>query len=199
MIDRVNQALRRLPEWPLYPLGLVPAGWLLWLGLNGGLGVEPIEALEHELGVITLQFLIATLLVTPLRRYAGLNLLRFRRAFGLLGFTYVCLHLLTWLALDMSFLWAQIAGDIVERPYITIGMAAFLMLVPLAATSTKSAIRRMGPRWHRLHRLSYLAVVLGGLHFVMQEKVWSVQSLVYLGLAIGVVALRWLWLRPRVA
>ncbi|WP_370253444.1 protein-methionine-sulfoxide reductase heme-binding subunit MsrQ [Nioella sp.] len=199
MIDRVNQALRRLPEWPLYPLGLVPAGWLLWLGLNGGLGVEPIEALEHELGVIALQFLIATLLVTPLRRYAGLNLLRFRRAFGLLGFTYVCLHLLTWLALDMSFLWAQIAGDIVERPYITIGMAAFLMLVPLAATSTKSAIRRMGPRWHRLHRLSYLAVVLGGLHFVMQEKVWSVQSLVYLGLAIGVVALRWLWLRPRVA
>jgi sulfoxide reductase heme-binding subunit YedZ len=199
MIDRVNQALRRLPEWPLYPLGLVPAGWLLWLGLNGGLGVEPIEVLEHELGVIALQFLIATLLVTPLRRYAGLNLLRFRRAFGLLGFTYVCLHLLTWLALDMSFLWAQIAGDIVERPYITIGMAAFLMLVPLAATSTKSAIRRMGPRWHRLHRLSYLAVVLGGLHFVMQEKVWSVQSLVYLGLAIGVVALRWLWLRPRVA
>jgi len=199
MIDRVNQALRRLPEWPLYPLGIVPAGWLLWLGLNGGLGVEPIEVLEHELGVIALQFLIATLLVTPLRRYAGLNLLRFRRAFGLLGFTYVCLHLLTWLALDMSFLWAQIAGDIVERPYITIGMAAFLMLVPLAATSTKSAIRRMGPRWHRLHRLSYLAVVLGGLHFVMQEKVWSVQSLVYLGLAIGVVALRWLWLRPRVA
>lgn len=199
MIDRVNQALRRLPEWPLYPLGLVPAGWLLWLGLNGGLGVEPIEVLEHELGVIALQFLIATLLVTPLRRYAGLNLLRFRRAFGLLGFTYVCLHLLTWLALDMSFLWAQIAGDIVERPYITIGMAAFLMLVPLAATSTRSAIRRMGPRWHRLHRLSYLAVVLGGLHFVMQEKVWSVQSLVYLGLAIGVVALRWLWLRPRVA
>ena len=199
MIDRVNQALRRLPEWPLYPLGLVPAGWLLWLGLNGGLGVEPIEALEHELGVIALQFLIATLLVTPLRRYVGLNLLRFRRAFGLLGFTYVCLHLLTWLALDMSFLWAQIAGDIVERPYITIGMTAFLMLVPLAATSTKSAIRRMGPRWHRLHRLSYLAVVLGGLHFVMQEKVWSVQSLVYLGLAIGVVALRWLWLRPRVA
>jgi len=199
MIDRVNQALRRLPEWPLYPLGIVPAGWLLWLGLNGGLGVEPIEVLEHELGLIALQFLIATLLVTPLRRYAGLNLLRFRRAFGLLGFTYVCLHLLTWLALDMSFLWAQIAGDIVERPYITIGMAAFLMLVPLAATSTKSAIRRMGPRWHRLHRLSYLAVVLGGLHFVMQEKVWSVQSLVYLGLAIGVVALRWLWLRPRVA
>lgn len=199
MIDTLNQTLRRLPEWPLYILGFLPAAWLLWLGINGGLGVEPIKALEHELGVIALQFLIATLLVTPLRRYAGLNLLKFRRAFGLLGFGYVCLHLLTWLALDMSFLWGQIAEDLVERPYITIGMAAFLMLVPLALTSTKAAIRRMGMRWHKLHRLSYVAVVLGGLHFVMQEKVWSVQSLVYLAIAVAVVAMRALWMTRRVA
>ena len=199
MIDTLNQTLRRLPEWPLYILGFLPAAWLLWLGINGGLGVEPIKALEHELGVIALQFLIATLLVTPLRRYVGLNLLKFRRAFGLLGFAYVCLHLLTWLALDMSFLWGQIAEDLVERPYITIGMAAFLMLLPLALTSTKAAIRRMGMRWHKLHRLSYVAVVLGGLHFVMQEKVWSVQSLVYLAIAVAVVAMRALWMTRRVA
>lgn len=199
MIDQLNQILRRVPEWPLYFLGFVPAAWLLWQGVNGGLGVEPIEALEHELGVLALQFLLATLLVTPLRRYAGLNLLKFRRAFGLLGFGYVCLHLLTWLALDMAFLWPQIAGDIVERPYITIGMAAFLLLLPLALTSTKSAIRRMGMTWHKLHRLSYVAVVLGGIHFVMQEKVWSVQSLVYLALALGLVAMRALWLSRRVA
>lgn len=199
MIDRLNQILRRLPEWPLYIVGFLPAAWLLWLGVNGGLGVEPIKALEHELGVIALQFLIASLLVTPLRRYVGLNLLKFRRAFGLLGFGYVSLHLLTWLALDMSFLWAQIAEDLVERPYITIGMAAFLMLLPLALTSTKAAIRRMGIRWHKLHRLSYVAVILGGLHFVMQEKVWTVQSLAYLTVAVAVVAMRALWLTRRVA
>jgi sulfoxide reductase heme-binding subunit YedZ len=199
MIDTLNQTLRRLPEWPLYILGFLPAAWLLWLGVNGGLGVEPIKALEHELGVIALQFLIAALLVTPLRRYVGLNLLKFRRALGLLGFGYVCLHLLTWLALDMSFLWGQIAEDLLERPYITIGMAAFLLLLPLALTSTKSAIRRMGLRWHKLHRLSYVAVVLGGLHFVMQEKVWSLQSLAYLAIAVTVVAMRALWLTRRVA
>ncbi|MGI3187449.1 protein-methionine-sulfoxide reductase heme-binding subunit MsrQ [Nioella aestuarii] len=198
-MDWLNQTLRRVPEWPLYILGFLPAAWLLWLGVNGGLGVEPVEALEHELGVIALQFLIAALLVTPLRRYVGLNLLKFRRALGLLGFGYVCLHLLTWLALDMSFLWGQIAADIVERPYITIGMIAFLLLVPLALTSTKAAIRRMGIRWHKLHRLSYVAVVLGGLHFVMQEKVWSVQSLLYLSLAVAVVAMRALWMSRRVA
>lgn len=199
VIDRLNQILRRLPEWPLYILGLLPAAWLLWLGVNGGLGVEPISALEHELGVIALQFLIATLLVTPLRRYAGLNLLKFRRAFGLLGFLYICLHLLTWVVLDMSLLWGQIARDLVERPYIMVGMAAFLLLVPLALTSTRWAIRRMGPRWQKLHRLSYVAVILGGVHFVMQEKVWSAQSLIYLGLALAVVAMRGLWMKRRVA
>ena len=199
LVDLLNQTARRLPEWPLYFAGFLPAAWLLWLGVTGGLGVEPIEALEHQLGVIALQFLIASLLVTPLRRYAGVNLLKFRRALGLLGFGYVALHLLTWLALDMSFLWGQIAGDLVERPYITIGMAAFLLLLPLALTSTKAAIRRMGPRWHKLHRLSYVAVILGGLHFVMQEKVWSVQAPAYLAVAVAVVALRLLWKRPRVA
>lgn len=199
LVDIVNQTARRLPEWPLYILGFLPAAWLLWLGVNGGLGVEPIKALEHELGVIALQFLIATLLVTPLRRYGGVNLLKFRRPLGLLGFGYVALHLLTWLALDMSFLWAQIAEDLVERPYITIGMAAFLLLLPLALTSTKAAIRRMGVRWQKLHRLSYVAVVLGGVHFVMQEKVWTLQSLTYLAIALAVVAMRLLWMRRRVA
>ncbi|PIV76532.1 MAG: protein-methionine-sulfoxide reductase heme-binding subunit MsrQ [Rhodobacteraceae bacterium CG17_big_fil_post_rev_8_21_14_2_50_65_11] len=195
----MNDVLRRLPEWPVYIIGLLPAVWFLWLGMTGGLGVEPISALEHKLGVTALQFLIASLLVTPLRRYAGVNLLKFRRAFGLLGFIYVCLHLLTWLVLDMSLLWAQIVNDIVERPYITIGVMAFVPLVPLAMTSTKRAIRRMGPRWQTLHRLSYVSVVLGGVHFVMQEKVWTAQSLIYLGIAIAVVAMRLLWRRRRVA
>ncbi len=195
--DHINQTARRVPEWPFYVLGLIPAAWLLWLGINGGLGPEPIKALEHELGVWALKFLFASLLITPLRRYASLNLLKFRRPLGLLGFIYVGLHLLTWLALDMSFLWAQIAEDIVRRPYITIGMAAFAMLVPLAVTSTKKSIRRLGARWTQLHRLVYPAVILGGVHFVMQEKVWTVQSLVYLTIAIVLVASRGLWLPRR--
>ncbi len=197
MIDPINSTARKIPEWPLYIVGFIPAAWLLWLGVNGGLGVEPVKALEHELGLLALQLLIATLLVTPLRRYAGVNLLKFRRPLGLLGFGYIVLHLLTWLALDMAFLWGQAIEDIVERPYITIGMAAFLLLLPLALTSTKKSIRRLGQKWTKLHRLSYVAVVLGGLHFVMQEKVWSVEAILYLLAAIGVVAMRMLWLKRR--
>lgn len=194
----MNDVLRRLPEWPVYIFGLLPAVRFLWLGMTGGLGVEPISALEHALGITALQFLIASLLVTPLRRYAGINLLKFRRALGLLGFIYVCLHLLTWLVLDMSMLWGQIVNDIIERPYITIGFMAFVPLVPLAATSTKKAIRRMGPRWQMLHRLAYVSVILGAVHFVMQEKVWTTESLIYLVAAIGLVAMRLLWRRRRV-
>lgn len=197
MIDRLNQILRKLPEWPLYIIGFLPALWLLWLGVNGGLGVEPIKELEHKLGILALQFLIASLAVTPLRRYAGLNLLKFRRAFGLLGFGYVCLHLLTWLALDMAFLWGQIVEDVTERPYIMVGMAAFVLLVPLALTSTKKWIRRLGPRWQKLHRLVYLALPMGAIHFMMQERVWTGQLITYLILAFGIVGLRMFWMRRR--
>ena len=199
MIEQINLAVRKLPEWPFYIVGFFPAGWLLWLGVNGGLGVEPIKELEHELGILALQFLIASLLITPLRRYVGLNLLKFRRAFGLLGFGYVCLHLSTWLALDMAFLWGQILEDLTERPYIMIGMAVFLMLIPLAVTSTKKSIRRLGRHWNKLHRLVYLAVPLGAIHFMMQERVWTGQLIIYLVLAFGVVGMRMIWMKRRVA
>ena len=98
LADQVNTAVRRIPVWLVYTLGLLPAPWFLYLGLTGGLGVEPIKALEHELGLLALQIMVAGLCITPLRRYAGLNLLRFRRALGVLCFTYVALHLLVWLA-----------------------------------------------------------------------------------------------------
>lgn len=199
MIDWINRTARKLPEWPLYFVGFVPAAWLLWLGVNGGLGVEPIKTLEQTLGRIALQFLFASLMVTPLRRYCGLNLLKFRRPLGLLGFGYVCLHLATWLALDMVFLWGQIVEDLTERPFIIIGMSVFLMLVPLALTSTRKWIRRLGPRWQVLHRLIYLAVPLAGVHFLMQERVWTVQLIVYLTLAFGLVAIRVMWMRRRIA
>ena len=133
-VDQVNAGLRRVPTWLVYAVCAVPPFWLLYLGLTGGLGVDPIKALEHELGELALQFLVAGLAITPLRRYVGLNLLKFRRAIGLMTFYYVCCHLLVWLFLDVQIL-SEIWADIIKRPYITIGMLAFLVMIPLAVTS----------------------------------------------------------------
>jgi sulfoxide reductase heme-binding subunit YedZ len=181
LVERLNTAARRIPTWIVYAGLSLPAPWLFWQGLTGGLGVEPIKALEHEYGLLALQLLIAGLFVTPLRRFAGVNLLRFRRALGLMAFFYLCCHLLVWLVLDVQIL-AQVWADILKRPYITVGMAGFLLLVPLALTSTDRAIRRMGVRWRQLHWLVYPAVLLGGLHFVMLRKGWQLEPLVYLAL-----------------
>jgi sulfoxide reductase heme-binding subunit YedZ len=195
----INGALRRVPTWPVYVVGALPPVWFLWLGLTGGLGVEPIKELEHRLGLLALQMLIATLAITPLRRFTGVNLIRFRRALGLLTFYYVVCHLLVWLVLDVQIL-GQIWKDIVKRPYITIGMASFLLLIPLAATSNNRAIRRLGPqRWRRLHQLSYLAAILGGLHFVMLSKGFQIEPLAYLGAILALLALRIELPRRRVA
>ena len=189
LIDRFNGAARRVPTWPLYILCAIPGFWFFYLGLTGGLGVEPIKALEQELGEFALQLLIVGLAVTPLRRFAGLNLIRFRRAIGLMAFFYVALHLLTWLVLDVQIL-SQIWADIVKRPYITIGMAGFVLLVPLALTSNNWSVRRLGPRWRKLHKLTYLAVLLGGVHYLMLAKGLQLEPLLYLGVILGLLALR---------
>ncbi|EPX83348.1 protein-methionine-sulfoxide reductase heme-binding subunit MsrQ [Salipiger mucosus] len=189
LADRINGWLRRLPVWMLYALAPVPAIWLLWLGLTGGLGVEPIEALEHELGELALQLLIAGLCITPLRRFAGVNLLRFRRAVGLIAFLYVVLHLLVWLVLDVQDL-GRIWADILKRPYITVGMGAFLLMLPLALTSNNRAVRALGRRWQRLHRLTYGVVLLAALHFVMARKGFQVEPLLYAGAILALLALR---------
>ncbi len=189
LTDTLNTWLRRVPVWAVYILGALPGPYLFYLGATGGLGVEPIKALEHALGQWALQFLIAGLAVTPLRRRLGVNLMAFRRAIGLLSFYYVCLHLLVWLLLDVQ-IPAQIWGDILKRPYITIGMAAFLLLLPLAATSNNLSLRRLGPAWRRLHRLVYPAVLLGAVHFVLLRKGLQIEPLIYLSLVLGLLALR---------
>lgn len=193
LVDGVNRAARRLPAWVVYVLGALPGPWAFYQGLTGGLGVEPISALEHALGLYALQFLIAGLAITPLRRFAGINLIRFRRALGLLAFYYVSLHLLVWLLLDVQ-VPARIWADILKRPYITVGMAAFLLLVPLAVTSNTASIRRLGRHWRQLHRLVYAAALLGGLHFVMLRKGLQIEPLIYLALVAGLLLLR---LTPR--
>lgn len=188
-IAETNAALRRVPTWTIYAVGFTWLGWLFWLGATGGLGVEPVRALEQRYGLLALQLLVAGLAVTPLRRFVGLNLIRFRRAIGMMAFWTLCAHLLVWLVLDLQSPAAAWA-DVVKRPYITIGMTGFLLLVPLALTSTDRAIRRLGADWRRLHRLVYPAVLLGGVHFTMQAKGWQLEPLVYLGLAAGLVLLR---------
>lgn len=189
MVGAVNTGLRRVPPWALYILLILPAPWLLYLGATGGLGVEPIKALEHRLGEFALQLAILGLAVTPLRRLVGLNLLKFRRAIGIMTFVYVFLHLLVWLVLDVQIL-SQIWADIVKRPYITVGMGAFALMVPLVMTSNNWSVRRMGSGWRRLHRLTYPAVLLGGLHYVMLAKGFQIEPLIYLFVIAVLLALR---------
>ncbi|WP_299873338.1 protein-methionine-sulfoxide reductase heme-binding subunit MsrQ [uncultured Sulfitobacter sp.] len=191
VVDRINGVARKVPTWPLYILGLLPVPWLLYLAQTGALGREPIKELEHELGLIALQLLIAGLTITSLRRYLGLNLIKFRRMIGVLAFTYVALHLLVWVVLDMSLLWGQMWADIWKRPYITVGMAGFLMLLPLAATSNNLSLRKMGAvAWRKLHKLTYIAVLAGGVHFLWLVKGFQMEPILYMGAILFLLALR---------
>lgn len=146
----------------LGPLGVLGVG-----AVTGGLGANPIEAITHGTGDWTLRFLLLTLAVTPIRTLTGWNLLiRFRRMLGLFAYFYASLHLLTYVWLDKFFAWSEMARDIPRRPFITIGFLAFVVLVPLAVTSTAGMIRWMGGRaWRRLHRLVYLSAVAGVVHY----------------------------------
>ena len=189
-MDHINRQLRRLPAWVVYALGTLPAGLLIYSAFFGGLGPDPVKGLERSLGEWGLRFLIASLAVTPLMR-VGLRLLKFRRALGLLGFFYILAHFAVWIGLDMGLYWAQIARDLVKRPYIIVGFAGFLMLLPLAITSNDGSIRRLGGQvWRRLHRLAYPAILAGAVHFVMIGKVWTTESLIYLGLVGVLLAVR---------
>ena len=188
-VDRLNTALRKIPVWLVYVLGMLPAPILLYMGAVGALGVEPIKALEHELGLLTLQLLILGLAITPLRKFARLNLLRFRRAIGLLTFYYISCHLLVWLVLDVQIV-DQIWADILKRPYITIGMAGFACLVPLAATSNNFSIRKLGATWRKLHRLTYLAAILAGVHFIWLVKGFQIEPLLYMAAILALLVLR---------
>ncbi|NSX53508.1 protein-methionine-sulfoxide reductase heme-binding subunit MsrQ [Parasulfitobacter algicola] len=197
MIDVLNKGVRRIHAWPLYIVGVIPAVWLIYSGATGGLGAEPIKALEHRLGLIGLQLLIAGLAITPLRKWAGLNLIKFRRAIGLLTFFYILLHLLVWLVLDVQIL-SQIWADIIKRPYITIGMIGFILMIPLAVTSNNYSIRKLGAKWRRLHQLTYVAAVLGAIHFVMLSKGFQLEPFAYLIAILTLLATRIRWNRKRV-
>lgn len=187
---RINGVLRPLPTWPVYLLGFAWMGWLFWRGATDFTLIEPIDWLERSYGKTALKLMVATLAVTPLRRRWGVNLLRFRRALGLMAFFFVLAHLLVWAVLDVQApgaVWA----DIVKRPYVTVGMAAFLMLVPLALTSNDASVRRLGGAgWRRLHWLTYPVAVLGAVHFVWLARGFALEPLVYLAIVLGLLATR---------
>jgi methionine sulfoxide reductase heme-binding subunit len=157
--------------WALYAVGFVPAVWYFYLGATGQLIGNSVKVFEHMLGIWALRFLLATLAVTPLRDLTGVSLLRYRRALGLLTFYYVVMHFLTYLILDQNLNLSEIATDISKRPFIMIGMACLVLLIPLAATSNRFSIRRLGSRWNRLHQLSYFIVLGGAVHYTMAGKV----------------------------
>ncbi|MGL4322061.1 MAG: protein-methionine-sulfoxide reductase heme-binding subunit MsrQ [Paracoccaceae bacterium] len=186
----MNSCAKWLPTWPVYLLGLVTFVWVFTRALNGDLGPDPAKTLERELGLIALQLLVAGLCITPLR-WLGVNLIKFRRAIGLLAFAYVALHLLAWVLLDLGLRWSEILDALYKRPYIIIGMAAFVLMIPLAITSANWAIRRLGPlRWRRLHMLTYVAGLLGAVHFVMLQKTWAAEALIYLGVITALLGAR---------
>ena len=189
-MDRLNGFVRKVPTWVVYGLGLVPLAVLVWGAVQNSLGVDPVKAIEQRLGELGLQFLLASLAVTPLRRL-GLNLLRFRRALGLIAFAYVSLHLVAWVWLDMGLRWSEVVADLWKRPYVILGMVGFVALVPLALTSTNAAIRRLGPKaWGRLHRLAYVAILAGILHLILLSKIWTTEILLYAALAFVLLGAR---------
>lgn len=196
VVDHINAGLRRVPAWPIYVISLGYAAWLLWLGIDNQLGAEPVKALEHLLGEMALYLLVAGLVVTPLRQMVGLNLLKFRRAIGLACFFFVLCHLLVWAVLDVQRL-NEVWADILKRPYITVGMAAFLLMIPLAVTSNNLSIRKLGAAaWGRLHKLAYLIAILGAVHYVMLVKGWQIRPLVFLAIVLALVGWRYMARRP---
>ncbi|MGC1495369.1 MAG: protein-methionine-sulfoxide reductase heme-binding subunit MsrQ [Sulfitobacter sp.] len=189
LVDRINSGARKVPTWVIYLLLAMPIPYLFYLGLTGGLGREPIKALEHEYGELALKLLIVGLAITPLRRYVGVNLIKFRRAIGVMAFFYVLAHFLVWAVLDVQTI-DRIWADIIKRLYVTVGMAGFLCLIPLVATSNNWAVRKLGPKWRKLHKLTYLAVILGGIHYIWLVKGIQLEPLLYMAVILGLLALR---------
>lgn len=182
--------------WALYALGLLPGLYAFYQGIYGGLGADPVRAFEHLLGIWALRFLCLGLAITPLRDLFGVNWIAYRRALGLLAFYYVLAHFAVYLTLDRGLIFSSILGDIAKRPYIMLGMAGLLMLIPLAATSNRWSIRRLGPRWTKLHKLAYPTLLAGLLHYVLSLKSFTLEPAIYS--AIVVLLLGYRLVRPRV-
>jgi sulfoxide reductase heme-binding subunit YedZ len=184
----------RLAKPFAFALGLAPFVWLLFRAFTDRLTANPVEDITLTTGIWALRFLLITLAVTPLRRLTGWNrIIQYRRMLGLFAFFYATLHLLTYFTFDLVFDFSRVIADVWKRPFITAGMAAFLLMLPLAVTSTKGWIRRLGRRWQVLHRLIYASAIAAVLHFLWKVKVVAGEP-VYYAVILGVLlSFRILW------
>lgn len=198
IVQSTNRFLRKVPVWPGYVLGFIPAAWLLWQGIDGQLGADPVKTLERELGKVALQLLLATLLVTPVLQLTRVNLIRFRRLIGLMAFYYVLMHFAVYLLLDLQLNWSELAKDITKRTYIIVGVTAMLLLLPLALSSNDWSVRRLGAAaWQRVHKLVYPAAILAGVHYVWLVKAWPLEPFLYLAGMVLLVAWRPIYRRRK--
>jgi sulfoxide reductase heme-binding subunit YedZ len=191
--------VRQLAKPLLFAVCLLPLGRLVLLVFTDGLGANPVEFVTRSTGTWTLVLLLVTLSVTPLRRISGYSeLLRFRRMLGLFAFFYACLHFTTYIWWDQFFDWGGIVKDVIKRPFITIGFTAFVLLIPLALTSTKAMMRRLGRRWQRLHRTVYVIAVAGVVHYWWLVKKDISQPAIYGGVLALLLGFRLAaWSRSR--
>ncbi len=176
--------------WALYVIGLCPAAWYFYLAATGGLGFNPVKEFEHLLGIWALRLIIATLAITPLRDLAGINWIRYRRALGLLAFYYVLMHFSVYALLDLRLDLGAVGGDIAKRPYITIGFACLLLLIPLAITSNNWSIRKLQQGWNKLHKLIYLIAAGGAFHYVLAVKSVTLVPFIHIALICLLLAYR---------
>jgi len=184
----------------VFALCLVPLGLLLWKGFHNDLSLNPVEYVEHRTGDWILRFLCITLAITPLRKILHLpQLIRYRRMMGLFAFFYACLHFATWLGVDRYFEWSLILDDIGKRPFITVGFTGFVLMIPLAITSTAGWIRRLGgKRWQMLHRLVYFSAIAGVIHYYWQVKSDVRKPLEYAAIVALLLGWRvWSWFANR--
>ena len=197
------QWLRWVVKPILFLVCLVPLTRLVWDGVHENLGANPVETIRLFTGDWTLRFLLITLAVTPLRRLTGWNaMVRVRRMLGLFAFFYAALHVISYVWLDQFFMWDLIIEDVYKRPYITVGFTAFMLLLPLALTSTNGMVRRLGGKhWQRLHRLVYIIAILGVVHFWWLVKSDIRQPLIYATVLALLLGYRLIWAvrRPRVS
>jgi methionine sulfoxide reductase heme-binding subunit len=196
VLSRRSTQVLRTAAWALGLYPLARAGWWLRDGI-GGLGANPIERILHHTGWWALVLLVVTLAITPARRLTGLNpLIRLRRPLGLFAFFYATLHLAIYVGLDQFFAWEFILEDVLERPFITVGFAAWLLLLPLAVTSTRGWIVRLGRGWVLLHKLIYLAAPLGVIHYFWRVRADTRAPLLFAASVLVLLALRIRWTRP---
>ena len=187
LVNRLTPAIKVV----VFLVCLIPLGLLVWNFIQGELGANPIEAVIHTTGDWTLRLLLISLSITPLKIITGnAYWIRFRRMLGLFAFFYATLHLCSYVVLDQFFDWSEIIKDIIKRPYITFGFLAWVLMIPLAITSTRKMMSRLGSRWKRLHKLVYWIAVLGVLHFLWLVKADLREPLLYAGILAALLLVR---------